>query len=520
MLRLAAHRQVLGAFDGLRQPSWRGSTPPTAAGICSHFGLRPGPISAHARARERSAYRGLSPPSAVGFLAMSALSKSRAVNVRKDDGKRLEEETRRMEAKLEALRRTMDAAAAESGGSRSARGAEGSRWRSGAASKPIRGYVKGVTEAPRSAANADKDQTRPLPRPPVAGSPSGDVPLDSHGQVRDLVQASGLAMPLEPALSSGRAAGNLQAALAQQGDEFEEVGHFLAGLKLDRYVSIFVENGFDSMDVVQEMQESHMREIGMAPGHILKLQKRLGELRQPVAPAVEMDASPASSAVPGGTQRRVAFGKVEQVNLGAAERSPPGAAVGAEATTKLVAGQFDEAESAASFQEALRAWREGRTAADAPKSSPSRGAAAPPPVGAKQAPGSFWSSLGGSEVDLVRCSTPIKAPTEESSGVDTETQRDPAPSEEKLCCYGCFKQFYKKFAVERSPPEDMPSTPSSSGGSGKRLLCSEACADRWCAAMQEKAQAQRKRKDKLEALREAQRAIEIAESGSVVAAAA
>jgi len=42
----------------------------------------------------------------------------------------------------------------------------------------------------------------------------------------------------------------------------------------------------------------------------------------------------------------------------------------------------------------------------------------------------------------------------------------------------------------------------------RRLLCSEACADRWVASMEEKAAAQRKRQEKLESLKEAQRVYE------------
>lgn len=33
------------------------------------------------------------------------------------------------------------------------------------------------------------------------------------------------------------------------------------------------------MDVVKEMEEAHMKEIGMAAGHILKLRKRLAEMK-------------------------------------------------------------------------------------------------------------------------------------------------------------------------------------------------------------------------------------------------
>ena len=79
------------------------------------------------------------------------------------------------------------------------------------------------------------------------------------------------------------------------------------------------EHGFDCMDVVKEMEESHMKELGMAAGHVLKLRKRLSEMR----PAKRREV--ARSGAPAG----------------------------------LLEGDFKEEESAASFQEALRAWRQG-----------------------------------------------------------------------------------------------------------------------------------------------------------------
>mmetsp|Transcript_91945 Transcript_91945/g.265263 ORF Transcript_91945/g.265263 Transcript_91945/m.265263 type:complete len:473 (-) Transcript_91945:121-1539(-) len=472
---------------------------------------------------------------------MSALSKSRSVSVRKDEGKRLEEETRRMEAKLEALRRTMDTAAAESAASRNPGVSEGTRWRSGASSRPIRGYAKGVLEPQRPAkGGSDKDTTRPPARPssvgdgyapqsqPRAAAPPGD------GHVSELLLTSARQerSPSDGGGAGGSAASNLRAALQQQDEDSQGVAQFLASLKLDRYITIFCENGFDCMDVVQDMQECHMREIGMAAGHILKLKKRLAELRQAASPQAEPAAPAASSASSttrgGEEQRKVSFRGAETVlvHTDGAAASPTRAPTSAASGSALAEGAFDEAESAASFQEALRAWREGRAVADAPAAA--KQAAAP---AAPSKPGSFWSSMGESEVNLVRCSTPVKAPTEESSGVDTETQGNLAPSEEKICCYSCLKQFYKRFAVERSVPEEMSSTVACGlqgrnlGAAGKRLLCSEACADRWVAATQEKIAAQRRRQDKLEALREVQRAIEVAEASSaeapaVVAAAA
>lgn len=399
---------------------------------------------------------------------MSALSRSRGVNVRREDSKRIEDETRKMEAKLDILRKTMDSAREESS---SKPGSADGRWSSGSASKPLtRGYVKGVLEVPKP-----KNRTQKPSGGGKVGSGSATPEHAQEGAVSDFLVGAGSAGPsVAPQPAQGGAASNLQAALVQQNEESSEVEAFLCGLKLDRYVGIFFEHGFDGMEVVQEMTESHMREIGMAVGHVVKLQKKLGEMRpQPAAPP----PAPAKTALAmdSGT-RRVSFGATEEV---AARKAQASASVSA--STNLNAGQFDEGESAASFQEALRAWREGRDV-EAEK----------PPAKA----GSFWSTVGGDEVNLERCSTPVQPPA--ASVSDSQTQRDLCPSEEKLCCYQCYKQFYKQFAVEGCSPLG-----------DKRLLCSEVCADLWVQAMEEKMQAQKKRQEKMEALREAQRALEL-----------
>lgn len=424
---------------------------------------------------------------------MPALSRSSAVNIKRDDTKRMEDEQRKMEAKLEVLRRTLDVADG------SAPRAEGGRWGSGSTSKPIRsGYVKGVLEA-KTAPKARAARPPSEPRLSELGGDSARAAPASRstprrdGPLGDILGASGGSLGEAASLGTsggsgrgGKAASNLQAAVGGQMEDAREVENFLADLKLDRYVSIFLENGFDSMDIVQEMQESHMREVGMAAGHVLKLTKKLGEMRpEPPAPT-----SP--------SQRRVTFGGAEQ----AARPAVGGSATGT-AAADVSDGAFNEEESAASFQEALRAWREGRSVDDSGGAAAAGnggdgggGAVAAPKVG-----GSFWSTVGGSEVNLERCSTPVRAPTEAAAS-ETAAQHDPAPSEEKLACYQCYKQFFAHFAVERTH------SPGGGQASSTKRLCSEACAEKWVKAAEDKAEQQRKRQEKMAAMKEAAHALE------------
>merc|ERR1719158_1431196 len=112
-------------------------------------------------------------------------------------------------------------------------------------------------------------------------SQASQLPPDTQEPLTSLCASEG---PSQHAQSS-RAGQNLAAAIAQHGNDEIEVKTFLSGLGLDRYMGIFLDNGFDCMDVVEEMEESHMKELGMAAGHIIKLSKKLNEKRQAQAPA-------------------------------------------------------------------------------------------------------------------------------------------------------------------------------------------------------------------------------------------
>lgn len=240
-----------------------------------------------------------------------------------------------------------------------------------------------------------------------------------------------------------------------------------------------------------------MKDIGMAAGHVLKLRKKLAEMApQPAAPPPPAPSAPEKGAEVGkaATARQVSFGATEEVRL------KTGGGTGTGTGGGLRDGDFNEEESAASFQEALRAWREGNAASGStkPAAEASNGG---PTSSPKAAPGSFWSCLGDSEMDLVRCSTPVKPPTD-AALAEAESQRGADAGEEKLCCYQCYKQFFAKYAVEREC--DLPDT----GGNKVKKLCSEACADRWAAAAQAKAEALRKRHEKLDKMQEMHRAME------------
>jgi len=429
---------------------------------------------------------------------MSALSKVRGVNISKDDTRRMEDEARKMELKMDMLRKTLDGPDANRNSGRGG-GDSGSRWQSGSAKKPLRtGYVKDVLETKPTRPSHGKqprDNSGVRPRDAAAENATGSHSASQaeSGQttptqaVAQSTFSSAVAGTTAPPATGGRASSNLQAALQQQSRLALEVEAFLAGLGLDRYVSLFMEHGFDCMEVVQEMEESHMRDIGMATGHALKLRKRLAELNPAPTPSPAPAPAPVAAATQSGSlsstaQKRVSFGCTEEAKV----RSPGSGTGGG----SLLDGHFDEEEAKASFQDAVRAWRSGE-ATDA--GQPAK--AEPAPAAEKAASGSFWSSVGADEVSL---EPSVSAPAGTSTA-QSETQHDPAPSEDKLCCYQCYKQFFAKYAVERcSPLQDQTA----------RRLCSDICANLWVASMQAKAEELQQRHEKLAKLEEMRRAME------------
>mmetsp|Transcript_44058 Transcript_44058/g.79204 ORF Transcript_44058/g.79204 Transcript_44058/m.79204 type:complete len:369 (+) Transcript_44058:75-1181(+) len=63
------------------------------------------------------------------------------------------------------------------------------------------------------------------------------------------------------------------------------VAVFLNNAGLGRYSEALISSGFDDMDTLLDIEDEHMRQLGMPPGHIVKLKKRLREMRE--APTVD-----------------------------------------------------------------------------------------------------------------------------------------------------------------------------------------------------------------------------------------
>eukprot|EP00929_Paragymnodinium_shiwhaense_P025203 TRINITY_DN15305_c0_g1_i2.p1 TRINITY_DN15305_c0_g1~~TRINITY_DN15305_c0_g1_i2.p1 ORF type:complete len:356 (-),score=107.66 TRINITY_DN15305_c0_g1_i2:74-1141(-) len=276
-----------------------------------------------------------------------------------------DEEARRMENKLDALWQVADA---PKGG---ASDASGRRFKTSAASKPAKLSMK---DALGGAAAPAARPAREVPAPTRPPADRGDTGYPASRE--------------QTGLPTSRQAGERQDA-----KEAREVAGFLAELKLDRYTSLFLSSGFDSMEVVREMQETHMKEIGMAAGHVLKLQKRLSELRPE---ATERAAAPTPSG---------AASPAAAVSAPLPSTSPTG---GAAAGSSLLDGPaYDEEAATQSFQEAVRAFRGGGGSGAAPR------------------------------------------PVTPAAAAAVSTSESQVVVDDRACCYQCYRRISSREAIER-----------------------------------------------------------------------
>jgi len=67
--------------------------------------------------------------------------------------------------------------------------------------------------------------------------------------------------------------------------ERNPVAMFLQDAGLSKYAEPLISGGFDDMDTLLDIENEHMRELGIPPGHIVKLKKKLREYAGPNAGA-------------------------------------------------------------------------------------------------------------------------------------------------------------------------------------------------------------------------------------------
>lgn len=142
----------------------------------------------------------------------------------------LQEEAKRMQEKLSELKEfmTKEKEKRDAG----PRMKDGSKWRSAATSKPISGYADLVlTQKPKIAK-------------------SSKVILEESKSAK-------------PSIS---------------------LDAFLSSCGLQKYLKLFHEQGIEDIEILQELKENHLSDLGIPIGHRLKILKKLKELKEPKEP--------------------------------------------------------------------------------------------------------------------------------------------------------------------------------------------------------------------------------------------
>jgi len=75
---------------------------------------------------------------------------------------------------------------------------------------------------------------------------------------------------------------------------------FLRESGLFQYAEIFLQSGFDDLDTLMDIEEEHMKEMGMPPGHVVKLKKCIRKLAGDAEPKAAIVASGRPQRMPQG----------------------------------------------------------------------------------------------------------------------------------------------------------------------------------------------------------------------------
>ena len=153
----------------------------------------------------------------------------------------LQEEAKRMEEKLSELKEFMSKEKEKREAAPKMK--DGSKWRSAAANKPISGYADLVLS------KKGKISAKPKPSKKEDFLPTttllNQVPEEKPAQINLIPQ--------------------------------DEVLDFLNTCGMDKYYKTFVENGIDEVDILMELTEGHLTNMGIPLGHRLKILKKIKE---------------------------------------------------------------------------------------------------------------------------------------------------------------------------------------------------------------------------------------------------
>ncbi|CEL94626.1 unnamed protein product [Vitrella brassicaformis CCMP3155] len=345
-------------------------------------------------------------------------------------------------------------------------------WPAGTKGSPLDSLLESTVANPPRPARPTRSRGGHRPRNATAASKSDDnINISTRGSARarsttqdkrgwDVTGASGTTSTTPMRTTQKSTASSQSGATAMDADS-REVETFLLKCGLSRYLTAFLDNGFDCMEVLEEMTEEHMKAIGIALGHRIKLRKYLRQVsRAPPVPC----SPPLPPRAPPSPPEHKRKATEEAANCHAA------ADVGGQCGGALLEGAVDEEANARDFQRAVEEWRSGKAA---PPSGEHLGSTDAPLLpgatnGTTTSPSAFWAATGnqhwvttaansaasasGGKRPLTPAAeeTPSMSSASECRGPTETPTKSSAQSQEKVSCYTCFKQFY----VERGDMEE------------------------------------------------------------------
>jgi len=265
---------------------------------------------------------------------------------------------------------------------------------------------------------------------------------------------------------SNQLSANLLTAMEVQNDEFGEVEQFLSSMGLERYASLFHEQGYDCMETLECMTQDHLKELGMSPGHIIKFCKRIDQRTGKNTQGDSSQNTPSKN-------QRVSFQEGTESPKAPGEQS-------------FLDGEYDEGAAALSFQEAIAAWR-GTSVENGKATTSGQTPQKPKDANAPSAPFS-WRTLGGNELSLAGTVPGSGQGTQSSPSGGNKSGRV-LIEEQRHCCYLCFRQFTGTGVVAEDTTLNI-----------KRTLCSDDCSKAFHSELREKQQRAKERQELQEQL--------------------
>lgn len=181
----------------------------------------------------------------------------------KKASEQLAEEAKEMEAQLDQLKKMMELEKQRR--VEMSTTTDGSRWKSGNKTKQIKGYGNAVLDHHKKELERAKKRI-------MKHNAAGTL---TNMETKILKEANKNQNKPPTSQSTSKSTEKMQ----ETDDEFPEVDDFLQSLKLTKYKQTFIDNGFEDLETILELNEQHLETIGVPLGHKLKIMKKIKDIK-------------------------------------------------------------------------------------------------------------------------------------------------------------------------------------------------------------------------------------------------